>query len=177
MEVKDTILIKKLKSHDNEEIYHAFKCLYEKYYKLIFYCINTYVNNKEDSEELTNDTFLNVFNNLHNLNENKNLKYYLVVTAKNNAISFLRKRKDDVIPIEHINKSIPISIDLHNDTLNKLKEFLNDEEVFIVVYHLIYGYSFKDISIIKNKSINTIMSTYRRAIKKSYKILKEANYE
>ena len=177
MEVKDAILIKKLKSHDTDEAYHAFKCIYEKYYKLIFYCINNYVNNKEDSEELTNDTFLNVFNNLNNLNENKNLKYYLVVTAKNNAISFLRKRKDEVIPIENINRSISFSTDLHNDTLNKLKEFLNEEELFIVVYHLIYGYSFKDTSLIKNKSINTIMSTYRRAIKKSYKKLKEADYE
>ena len=47
---------------------------------------------------------------------------------------------------------------------NEIK--LNDIEIEIIIQHIIYDYSFKELSKIYNKPINTIISIYNRAKKK-----------
>ena len=104
------------------------------------------------------------------MQENKNLKYYLLTIAKNNAISFLRKYSlsDELINL------IPYEEDFHsNDLIEQLKEILSKDELMILIEHLIYGYSFKEIAIKNNVSINTITSKYRRTLIKAKNKLSE----
>lgn len=170
----DRSVIKMLKSNDEQSIRYAFNCVYNKYFKLVCFCISQYVSSPQDVEELANDTFVNFFNNISKLDENKNLKYYLLVIAKNNAISFIRKYGKYVTVDDEILKNIPYEEEYQsNDTIEKLKEVLNKEELLIVVNHLVIGYTFKEIAKEYNISINTIMSKYQRALKKAHKYLKE----
>lgn len=170
----DAKLIKILKSNNEEEIRYAFKCVYEKYFKLVCFCISQYVNSKEDVEELANDTFLSFFNNIDNLDLNKNIKYYILVTAKNNAINHIKKHSKYTLLSDEqlINIAYEESYE-SNDIINYLKEILSNEEISIMINHLLYGYSFKEIAKKENKSINTIMSKYRRSVKKAQIHLKE----
>ena len=170
----DRQLINLLKSNDEEKIRYAFNCVYKQYYKLVCFCISQYVEVKEDIEDLAADTFVALFNNIEKLKEERNLKYYILTIAKNNAIDFLKKYKtysslDDgllnVIPYHHEFKS--------NTLIERLKEVLTMHEIDILVNHLIYGYSFKEIAQHENKPINTIISTYHRSIKKAYNFLNE----
>ena len=62
--MNDKILIRKLVSTNEDEVRYSFKCVYDKYFKLVCFCISQYVTTKEDIEELANDTFLSLFNNL-----------------------------------------------------------------------------------------------------------------
>ena len=170
----DVLILMMLKSNDEEKIRHSFKCVYEKYYKLVCFCISQYVKTKEDVEEIANDTFISFFNNIHNIDISKNIKYYILTTAKNNAINFVKKQsRYTLLSDEHL-KNIPYEEKYEsNDIINYLKEVLNNEELSILIDHLLYGYSFKEIAINTNKSINTIMSKYRRSLKKAHQYLKE----
>ena len=45
-----------------------------------------------------------------------------------------------------------------------MKNYLSDYEIEVIIEHTIYNLSFKQIAKNKNKSINTVISTYYRAI-------------
>ena len=113
----DKILIKKLKSYNEEEIRYSFNCVYNKYFKLVCFCISQYISSKEDVEEIANDTFISLFNNINKLEENKNLKYYLLTIAKNNAISFLRKYSKYSSLSDELINLIPYEEDFHSNDL------------------------------------------------------------
>lgn len=170
----DKDMIRLLKSNDEEKIRYSFNCVYNQYYKLVCFCISQYVKNKQDVEELANDTFISLFNNITNLQESKNLKYYILVTAKNNAINFLKKNEHYTTMPEEQLINIPYHQNFESNMLiNRLKAILTQEEIDILINHLIYGYSFKEIAKYENKSINTITSKYRRSIKKAHDYLSE----
>ena len=169
---------KELKSDDQNVRVRAFNDIYNYYFKLVCFCISQYIDNKEDIEEIADDTFINFFNNIDHLDETKNIKYYILTTAKNNAINALRRNNKYTTLSDEELVNIPYyDYKETNETLEILKKVLNEEELLIVINHLIYGYSFKEISSKQKISINTIMSKYRRAIKKAYKYLKELNLD
>ena len=173
----DKILIENLKSNDEQTIRYAFKCVYEKYYKLVCFCISQYIHCKEDVEELANDTFISFFNNIERLDGQRNIKYYLLVTAKNNSINHLRKNNKYVTLTDEMLNNIPYEEEyFSNDIIERLKKILSKEEIIIVVNHLIIGYTFKEIAELHGLSINTVISKYSRALKKANKHLKEEKY-
>ena len=47
-----------------------------------------------------------------------------------------------------------------------MKTFLNDFEIEVIIKHNLNGKSFKQLSIEYNKTLNTILSIYHRALKK-----------
>ena len=100
--VLDRDLIKKLQSSDRYTQEEGFEGIYYKYAKLAFTCIYQIVKNYQDAEDLVNDTFLAIFNNRSRLQETKNLKYYIVVSAKNAALNFRNSRKLEVIKDDQI---------------------------------------------------------------------------
>ena len=71
--------IKEFSTKDKRIINQVFEEIYYEYGHLIGFVISQYVKNKQDVEELANDTFISLFNNITNLQESKNLKYYILV--------------------------------------------------------------------------------------------------
>ena len=47
-----------------------------------------------------------------------------------------------------------------------MKKVLSDEEINIIILHLIYDYTFKELADKYNKPISSISSVYSRALKK-----------
>ena len=174
--VNDDYIIKKLKSNDEFSINQAFNLIYDKYYKLVSFCVSQYVKSKEDVEEIVDDTFISFFDNINKLDANKNLKYYILTIAKNNAINHLKKSRNYISYSDDILADIPYEDNYQsNDIIDSLKNVLKKDELIIIVKYLIYGYSFKEIANEQNISINTIMSKYRRSIKKAYDYFKESD--
>ena len=50
--------------------------------------------------------------------------------------------------------------------IDDLRKFLNDEEIDIIIFHIIYDYSLIEISKKLNRNYNSIKSIYHRAINK-----------
>ena len=57
---------------------------------MVCFVISKYVNNKEDIEDLANDTFIKVFNNVKEIQSS--FKYYPIQSANNIAKDYLKKK-------------------------------------------------------------------------------------
>lgn len=160
-----------LKSKDPSKIHIVFEEIYHAYGKLVYFTIMQYVKNNMDVEDLTQDVFLNFFNNLLK-NEIKNIKYYLVVSAKNRAINFINANQNKIVLDENIIYEQEQQDDYNENyfiIISNMKKYLNEFEIDIIIQHAVYDYSFKDLANKYDKSINTIISTYHRAVKKYLK--------
>ena len=175
--VEDKIIILNLKSNNQNDVNHYFNCAYEKYFRLVAFCISKIINNKNDIEDLVNEVFISLYENKDSLDEDKNLKYYLTTIAKNKAISYLRSNNETIPLDESYNFKTYYKVDYTDEIIGKLKEVLDDFEISIIVNHLIYGYSFIEISSIENVPLGSITTKYRRALKKASKIIKREDYE
>jgi RNA polymerase sigma-70 factor (ECF subfamily) len=84
---EDGTLIGRLQQRDSQ----AMVDLYDRYGKLIYSVILRAVRNPSTAEDLTQETFLKVWNRIHTFNDEKgNLEGWLVTIARNRALDYLR---------------------------------------------------------------------------------------
>lgn len=166
-------LISVLKTGDRNRIEKIFEEIYEKYYKLLYFCVGSYITQREDIEDIVMDTFLSFFNNLDSIDLNGNIKNYLVRSAKNKAIN-LQKKKREVL-IENIEEySLDFDNDSNgNDLMDIIRDSLNDDERDLFLSHVIEDISLRKLSKMRDENINTTKSKYHRIRKKLYEILEE----
>jgi len=161
-------LIEMLLSNDINVVEEGLETIYNSYYKLVFYCVNKILNNSKDSEEITNDTFISVFNNRKKLVKSKNIKYYILETAKHKAIDLKRKEKLSVVVDTnevYKTKSFDKKIDI-NYFIKSLENVLNDKEIDVIIKHLFEGMSFKDIAKELNEKTSCVSNRYYRALER-----------
>ncbi len=161
-------LSRAIRNCDIDKIEAIFEEIYREYGKLVAYIISKYVERKEDIEELTNDVFVNFSRVLHRI-ELDNIKYYLVVQAKNSAVNFLKKnsKQETVEYVETVELS---TLDEDKTTfyeiIDEMRRVLSEEDINIILLHAVYEKTFAEIANMYKKSLNTVKSTYRRAIAK-----------
>ncbi|MGE7922512.1 RNA polymerase sigma factor [Viridibacillus arvi] len=63
--------------------------LYDDYYHDVYY----YTNNKQEAEDITQETFLKVMQNIHRLKDFKKRKTWILSIARNTAVDIHRKYK------------------------------------------------------------------------------------
>jgi len=161
-------LIKALKSKNIANIDKSFERLYEIYFGIVFFVTLNIVQDKMETEEIVNDTFLTLFYNIDKIDQDKNLKSWLITTAKHKAIDLLRiKSKYHLMEESIIDHYNPDNYSLnHEDIFLDIKQVLDESEFYIIIERFIYNSSFKDIAVRMNTKIGTVTSKYSRAIKK-----------
>ena len=164
-------LISVLKTGDRNRIEKIFEEIYEKYYKLLYFCVGSYITQREDIEDIVMDTFLSFFNNLDSIDLDGNIKNYLVRSAKNKEIN-LQKKKREVL-IENIEEySLDFDNDSNgNDLMDIIRDSLNDDERDLFLSYVIEDISLRKLSKMRDENINTTKSKYHRIRKKLYEIL------
>ena len=156
-----------LQSNSIEKIHDVFSKIYSFYGRLVYFTIMKYVSNPSDVEELTQDVFVNFFNNLSI--DIYSIKHYLLFSAKNKAIDYLKAQNKDLEYSDlkmYINIADKSNSKNYDDLVNIFKKHLDNLEVEIIIQHIIYGYSFKELSRIYKKPLNTIKTIYLRAKRK-----------
>lgn len=166
-------LKKAIASQDINAIHIAFESIYNEYYKLICFVVMKYVDNPLDVEDITQDTFVSFFNHINSV---KNIKYYLLKIAENKSFEYLKKNKplefisvDDIDYFQQEDKYDFYKSEAYDEILATMKKILNDKELNIIIEHCIYDMKFSDIAKKYDLSINTVLSTYHRGIKKMRK--------
>ncbi len=173
MEKINTKTLEKLKSMNRKEMEDAFNRIYQEYAYLVYYVSLKIVRQSSIAEEITNEVFYQFFVNKNEIQADKNLKYYLVTISKNLSFNYLSSQKDVV----ELNEELLLNTqnndqDHFDDYIQQFKDFLNEEEVDILVLHFLYGFTFKEIASEKKVSTDSISSKYRRTmqkVKKHYK--------
>lgn len=170
MKSKDNLekqLNKALINNNQDEITFVFESIYLTYHKLLGYIIAKYVIDSNDVDDLIMEVFLDFYKIMFK-SKIKNIKYYLITMAKNKALSYLKtKQKLDIVYDDDI---VYNAVDEDNSKydllINDLKKFLSEDEISIIILHIMYDYSFKEIAKKEGKSINTIKTKYYRSIEK-----------
>jgi RNA polymerase sigma-70 factor, ECF subfamily len=144
-----------LKEKDNQII--EFTILFNKYKKRIYNYALKMLNDKMRADDIVQDVFIKLFENLNNIHNKQSIQFWLFKTARNEMMSFLRNTKNkkfitEVVDIENfeIENKTSLADEIENTELKKLilneLEVMNEDfsEVFILKEYS--GLSYKEIA-------------------------------
>ena len=165
MDAADAILIKKAKRGSLE----AFESLLRRYQSKVLHFSKRYVRNEKDAEDITQETFIAIYKNIHKIDPQRPFTTYIFEIAKNKSISHLRKYSKEVSLLDtHV-------IDEEDAWLNKLDKQNAKQHVatglkkipprYSQVLRLYYFHDFdyNKISLMLKMPLNTVRTLLRRA--------------
>ena len=134
-------VLKRLKSPSKILMENAFDIIYKEYSYLVYYISLKIVKDKEMAKDITNETFLKFFDKKNYLKSIKSVKSYLTTTSKNLSLNYLKSQERIVAFDGDIAEES--RYDDFESYILKFKEYLNEEEIDLIIYHLLYDFSFK----------------------------------
>lgn len=164
----DKELIHKIKKASEIEKNELLEEIYKDYYKLVCFVISRYIKNRLDVEEIANDTFLKLYQNLFSIKTS--IKYYLTTIAKNLSLDYLKKENNKIVLDDELIYSIKDnnynSNENYQEIIEYLENILSKNEVTIVLNHIVYDITFKKLSKTLKIPENSVKTIYYRAINK-----------
>lgn len=153
---------------------------YQSYYRPLFLFAFSLTQNKEDAEDLVENSFVKAMLSF----EKGHLKSWLYVVLKNEFYNYYKKRKrlidEGKIEIEHIQSSLDILEDyIHSDQKRWLYEHifaLEQRERDVMLLSLQSGLDDIDIAELLNLSVENVRVIRFRVKKKLMKLCKEEGY-
>ena len=167
----DSVLIKKAKNGNKG----AFNILVNKYYTRVYASLFSFTKSKEDSEDLAQQTFVKVWQQLHSFRGESAFFTWVYRIAINLAKNFVassgyKKQKINTSIDEseiEINSFEDLeSIVIHNQSLRNINNYINKmPESLKTAFTLreVEGKSYDEISIITDTPIGTVRSRIFRA--------------
>ncbi len=152
----------------------AFDILYKKYSKRIFNFTYSILKSTEDSENIVQDVFLNLWGNRNKVEKNSSIKCYIFTIAYNSAISIIRKKIRESQFIEYLRslqdlEQNAVNIELEynelKDTFNDIINHLPARQKEVYLFHNVEGLKYQEIAERLNISVNTIENHMSRALK------------
>lgn len=157
-------VLKKLCSTSTEEMNKAFNLVFEKYRYLVYYVSFDILKSEDEAKDIVNETFLKMYERRRDFMSESKLKYFLLVTAKNLSINRYNQTKNHLSYSDDIEgKYDEESVSIY---LEKFKDVLDEEEYKLLVFHLIYEFSFREIAKSYGYTTAKVSSKYQRGIKK-----------
>lgn len=161
----------------------AFNELYYASYRQIYGFLLALTKNKEDAEDLLQNTYIRIRNGSHLYRKQGTPMTWMCAVAKNQFLDFVRKKSKgvsvDFDEVEkYVSEGLGTGVKQHKDVenemvLEKAFEILNKQERTIVVLHMIDGLKHREISKITGIPLSTVLSKYNRSLKKLREFIKE----
>ena len=150
----------------------ALEELYYLSYRPIYAFILSMTLNKEDADDLLQDTYIRIRAAAHLYKNQGNPMAWMMKIARN--LFLMKKRKDkgrEFLPEEGVIDMIESTFSEIEDAENRifLEELflhISEEEREIIIMNALSGMTFKEISNYMEKPLGTILSKYHRAMKK-----------
>jgi RNA polymerase sigma-70 factor (ECF subfamily) len=153
--------------------------LYQLYAKAMYNICYRMMNNREEAEDMLQETFSEAFRNLELYRYESTFGAWIKRITINHCINALKRRKADLIPVE----SLPDSASENDDdeetpglsvaTVQKAMEELPEGYRVVFSLYALEGYDHAEISQIMGISEATSKSQYSRARQKLRKIIHE----
>lgn len=178
MEVKDYIwYVNKVLNGDT----HSFSYLVDKYKDVVFSIAMKVLRNREDAEELAQESFIKAFKSLHTFKGNARFSTWLYRITYNNCISEIRKRKMKFVSADDV--QLPDEPDEMNfdgiPAENRAKyvkaalEKLPQDEYMLILLYYFEDKSVEEIVVITRMTESNVKVKLFRARKKLYVFLNE----
>jgi len=148
--------------------------LYKQYSKAMFNLAYRMMNNREDAEDILQETFLECFRNIGSFRYESTFGAWLKRILINRCLNQLRKRKTGLIFFDTMPEDIPEEkeeIIYDTSKIFSAIEQLPDGYRIVMTLFLLEGYDHSEISQILGISESTSKSQYSRAKEKIRRIL------
>jgi RNA polymerase sigma-70 factor, ECF subfamily len=165
---------------DLDNLEDSISKIYRKYYLEVYRFLVCFSGNQNDAEDLTQEVFIRVLNNLSTFKNENNLKTWIFSIAKHVAVDHYRKKRFSSIFSEGFFKQIESSNKGLNDLIeqNEMKMLIHEaisklkpKYRAVVIFRGINELSVKETSKILNCSESKVKVDYHRAIKDLKKML------
>jgi len=182
--LNDDDLIKLYKKGDKM----AMQFLMEKYHQYLFKIGYSFLNNKEDIEDLIQDTYIKIIKNIKQYKMNNYFKYWITRMLKNNIINFYKKKKINVLDetqLFALNNGEDNSPDTMIQLLNEeriaiinsiINEELKEEKKKIIEMKFNENLKAKEIAEKLKMPLNTVLTSIHYSLIKIKEKLKEKGY-
>lgn len=153
----------------------AFRALYKQLYLPVFRFVQQWVENIQDAEELTADTFVKLWNNRKRFETLDHVRAFLHVTARNACINFLKKLRTKTAQQNaletrfHVDTSADFTLQEIRQELMKLVYAEVEQmpkrmkEIFMLSYS--EGLKPSEIALRLNLSVQTVQNQKANAIR------------
>jgi RNA polymerase sigma-70 factor (ECF subfamily) len=153
--------------------------LYQQYAKAMFNLAYRFVNNREDAEDILQETFTDCFRSIGSFRFESTIGAWIKATLINHCINHLKKRKIDLQYYDTVPE--PAGEDEEETEFNISEIFRGIEKLpdgyrIILTLYLLEGYDHSEISQILGISESTSKSQYSRAKDKLRRMLKNKRY-
>lgn len=182
----DYTLIKRAQQKDTR----AFQILVERYIHAVLRFVTSLVQNREDAEDIVQDTFFSVWKHLSSFDTTRSFKPWLFTIAKNQAFNWLSKKKPtlfsefisygddtniiiDTLTEEVVPPSIQFDNALNKERIQRALHTLSPIQQIVITLHYMEELTFEEIASIFNESVHTVKSRSRRALIHLKKLLSE----
>ncbi len=150
---------------DFDQFYHLTS-------KQVFFTLKKYIQDIMLIEDFMQDVYMKFIDKIQDVDSSKNVKSYLTTIARNLAIDYLRKQKHATLDDIQVFQAFDAS-QVEKDYM-WLLEHLDLTEKEIVYLHVIEDLKFKDIAVIVDKPLGTVLWKYQEARKKMKELIKDA---
>ena len=154
----------------------AFASLYYASYKQVYGFLYSLTNNKEDAEDLLQNTFIKVRNGSHLYKKKGTPMTWICAIAKHEFIDFYRKYgKNPGVDYEKVEVFLTEDSSMASNDSKRVEDRMFIEEIMktldktessSIILHLVDGLKYREIADMLDMSLSTVLSKYHRAIKK-----------
>jgi RNA polymerase sigma-70 factor (ECF subfamily) len=174
----DALLVSQFK-HEHTRNY-ALHLIIKKYEKKLYWHIRKILIDHDDADDVLQNTFIKVWENLLNFREDAKLYTWLYRVATNEALAFLKKKRTKFfLPLVDVEAELSNKIDNSShftgtEIERKLqKALLQLPEKQRLVFNMKYydDMKYEDISEVLGTSVGALKASYHHAVKKIEKYL------
>ncbi|UNY97528.1 RNA polymerase sigma-70 factor [Zhouia spongiae] len=183
LDINNQCFINLLREGDDE----AHELLYRLYYDKLLLVANSYLNNKEDAEEIIHDVFVKLWRKKNELTIKSSVNSYLYSMTKNFCLDHLRKNKrrlsatDNIIQSEAYINFKALSDDISTKIIEEELEHHIQQAIAslpekcreVFTKSKVYGLRHKEISEELDISIKTVENHMTKALKHMRLYLRE----
>lgn len=165
------------RKREHEDRLHELEQIIEQRQDWLFRFAYLRVGNREDAEDLVQDTLLRLFHSGRDLSHVESVERYLLRSISNACINYLRQHPPHFVDIEQAG-GIAADGDIHQEYLhlNRLLDHnLPPEQAETVRLHLVDELTFRQVAKLQHLPEATVKSRYRYALEKLRQIIKPEN--
>lgn len=148
----------------------ALETIYEETRRGVFTFVLPIVNNYQEAEDIMQSTYVRLYENIGQYDENKNPLNWILTIAKNLALTDLAKTKRetacDFNDELHTNDIVTNMPEIDTPIINLANQVLEEEEFHIVMLYIIGEYKHREIAEILSLPLGTVTWKYNNALKK-----------
>lgn len=168
----DKQLFERIRQGDQD----AFRKLYEITYTPLYAFLLSYTLNREDAQDLLQDTFVQILKNCQQYQEQGNPMAWMMKIAKNLFLTKCRKAHVENLNYEEMENDLGFDDMANVDNrmvLEKMFEVLSLEDRNLIIMHDVSGMKHKEIAEAMGMPLGTVLARYHRGIRKLQKEFSE----